>query len=138
METMDAGMLVSVLAEHQVLSALHVAEAVKLKLDVVDELRRRIAGRELENDIRDYIAANPWLISPEWETFQIERRIGLLVEDPNPGLRMILTSRAYSFSESCQARYSKSQCDRRKLFESKATWRSLIGGSATLRGAGEG
>jgi hypothetical protein len=81
METMDAGMLVSVLAEHQVLSALHVAEAVKLKLDVVDGLRRRIAGRELENDIRDYIAANPWLISPEWETFQIERRIGLLVED---------------------------------------------------------
>ena len=42
---------------------------------------KAIAGRELENDIRDYIAANPWLISPEWETFQIERRIGLLVED---------------------------------------------------------
>jgi hypothetical protein len=81
METMDAGVLVSVLVEHQVLTALHVAEAVKLKVDVIDGLRRRIAGRELENDIRDYIAANPWLISPEWETFQIERRIGLLVED---------------------------------------------------------
>jgi hypothetical protein len=133
METMDAGVLVSVLAEHQVLTALHVAEAVKLKLDVVDGLRRRIAGRELENDIRDYIAANPWLISPEWETFQIERRIGLLVEDA-----LAESSRAYSFSESCQVRYSKSKCDRRKLFESKATWRSLIGGSATLRGADEG
>jgi hypothetical protein len=133
METMDADMLVSVLAEHQVPSALHVAEAIKLKLDVVDGLRRRIAGRELENDIRDYITANTWLISPEWETFQIERRIGLLVEDA-----LAESSRAYSFSESCQARYSKSQCDRRQLFESKATWRSLIGGSATLRGAGEG
>lgn len=81
METMDAGVLVSVLAEHQVLTALHVAEAVKLKVEMVDGLRRRIAGRELENDIRDFIAANPWLISPEWETFQIERRIRRLVED---------------------------------------------------------
>lgn len=81
METMDAGVLVSVLAEHQVLTALHIAEAVKLKVDVIDGLRRRIAARELENDIRDFIAENPWLISPEWETFQIERRIGRLVED---------------------------------------------------------
>ena len=80
-ESMDADVLVRLLAEHQVLTALHVAEAVKLKLGVVDGLRRRIAGRSLENDIRDYIAANPWLISPEWETFQVERRIGLLVAD---------------------------------------------------------
>ena len=44
METMDAEVLVSVLTEHQVLTALHVAEAVKLKLEVVDGLRRRIAA----------------------------------------------------------------------------------------------
>ncbi len=62
------------------MTALHVAEA-KLKLEVVDGLRRRIAARELENAVRDYIAANPWLISPRWETFQVERRIGNLVED---------------------------------------------------------
>lgn len=80
-ETMDADVLVSVLSEHQVLTALHVAEAVKLKLDVVDGLRRRIAARDLENAVRDYIAGNPWLISPNWETFQVERRIGFLVED---------------------------------------------------------
>ncbi len=78
---MDADVLVSVLSEHQVLTALHIAEAVKLKLDVVDGLRRRIAARELENAVRDYIAANPWLISPEWETFRIERRSGHLVVD---------------------------------------------------------
>jgi hypothetical protein len=81
LETMDADVLVNVLSEHQVLTALHIAEAVKLKLDVVDGLRRRIAARELENAVRDYIAANPWLISPEWETFRIERRIGHLVAD---------------------------------------------------------
>jgi len=81
LETMDADVLVSVLSEHQVLTALHIAEAVKLKLDVVDGLRRRIAARELENAVRNYIAANPWLISPEWETFRIERRIGHLVAD---------------------------------------------------------
>ncbi|MDE2102113.1 MAG: ATP-binding protein [Patescibacteria group bacterium] len=80
-ETMDANILVSVLSEHQVLTALHVAEAVKLKLEVVDGLRRRIAARELENAVRDYIAANPWLISPQWETFQVERRIANLVQD---------------------------------------------------------
>ncbi len=81
METMDADVLVSVLSEHQVLTALHVAEAVKLKLDVVDGLRRRIASRELENAVRDYIADNPWLISPKWDTFQVERRIKDLVAE---------------------------------------------------------
>jgi hypothetical protein len=80
-ENMDAAVLVSLLSEHQVLTALHVAEAVKLKLEVVDGLRRRIAARELENAIRDYIAKNPWLISPRWETVQVERRISKLVED---------------------------------------------------------
>lgn len=84
-ETMDANVLVTVLSEHQVLTALHVAEAVKLKLEVVDGLRRRIAARDLENAVRDYIAANPWLISPEWETFQVERRIGNLVQDALQG-----------------------------------------------------
>jgi hypothetical protein len=36
METMDAGVLLSVLVEHEVLTALHVAEAVKLTLGVVE------------------------------------------------------------------------------------------------------
>jgi len=81
LETMTAEVLVSVLSEHQVLTALHVAEAVKLKLGVVDGLRRRIEAREIENAVRDYIAANPWLISPQWETFRVERRIGNLVQD---------------------------------------------------------
>lgn len=81
LETMDAGDLVNMLSEYQVLTALHVAEAVRAKLDIVDGLRRRIAERDFENAVRDYIAANPWLVSPRWETFQVERRIGKLVAD---------------------------------------------------------
>jgi hypothetical protein len=81
MDGMDAGVLMSFLAEHQVLTALHVAEAVRLKVDVINGLRSRIEKRELETAIRDYIAKHPWLISPKWETFQVERRIDKLVED---------------------------------------------------------
>jgi hypothetical protein len=81
MDDMNAAVLMSVLAEHQVLSALHVAEVVKLKVDVIHGLRHRIETRDLETAIRDYIARYPWLISPRWETFQVERRIGKLVQD---------------------------------------------------------
>lgn len=75
LETMEPGVLLGVLAEQQVLSTLHIGEAVKLKVEVVDGLRRRIAARQLETAVRDYIAENPWLISPEWETFAVEKRI---------------------------------------------------------------
>ena len=81
MDEMDAGILLGILTEQQVLSALHVAEVVRLRLDVINGLRRRIDRRELESDLRDYIAKHPWLISPNWETFQVERRIGKLVDD---------------------------------------------------------
>ncbi len=81
MDDMDAGVLMALLAEHQVLTALHIAEAVRLKVDVIKGLRRRIEQRELETAIRDYIAKHPWLISPKWETFQVERRIVKLVAD---------------------------------------------------------
>jgi hypothetical protein len=75
MDDMDAGVLMSLLVEHQVLSALHVAEVVKLKVDVINGLRRRISQKELETAVRDYIAKEPWLISPRWETFRVEVRI---------------------------------------------------------------
>jgi len=81
MNEMDAGILLGILTEQQVLSALHAAEIIRLRLDIVNGLRHRIEGRELELDIRDYIAKHPWLISPRWETFKIERRIDKLVED---------------------------------------------------------
>ncbi len=60
--------LMSILLEANVLTALATAEAVKTKLLVVEGLRQRIADHELENDLRDYIAKNPWLLGAEWES----------------------------------------------------------------------
>ena len=78
---MDEGVLLSLLAEAQVLNALHVAEAVRAKVDIIEGLKRRVRERDLENAVRDYIAENPWLLSPEWETFKKEISVKRLVEE---------------------------------------------------------
>lgn len=78
-ESMDEGVLLSLLAEAQVLNALHVAEAVKAKVEIIEGLRKRIVERDLENAVRNYIADNPWLLSPEWETFKKETSVRNLV-----------------------------------------------------------
>ena len=78
-ESMDEGELLSILAEAQILNALHVAETVKAKVEIIEGLRKRIAERDLENAVRDYIAQNPWLLSPEWETFKKETSVNNLV-----------------------------------------------------------
>ena len=78
-QDMDEGVLLSLLAEAQVLNALHIAEAVRAKVDIIQGLRRRIIERELENPVRDYIAENPWLLSPEWETFKIEKSVNTIL-----------------------------------------------------------
>jgi hypothetical protein len=64
--------LLKVLVEAKVLTALHAAESVKAKLLVIEGLHHRVERRELENAVRDYIAENPWLIDPQWETFRKE------------------------------------------------------------------
>ena len=79
-ESMDEGVLLSLLAEAQVLNALHVAEAVRAKVEIIEGLGRRIKERDLENAVRDYIAENPWLLSPEWETFKKEISVKNLVK----------------------------------------------------------
>ena len=80
LEDMDEGVLLSILAEAQVLNALHIAEAVKAKVEIIDGLRTRIRDKDLEHAVRDYIAENPWLLSPEWETFKKETSIKNLVK----------------------------------------------------------
>ena len=80
-EDMDETVLLTLLAEAQVLSALHVAEAVKAKVEIIEGLRKRIEEQELENAVRDYIAENPWLLSPRWETFKVETSVRNLVEE---------------------------------------------------------
>jgi hypothetical protein len=63
------------------LTALNTAEAVKTKILTVGGLKLRIQKRELETAVRDYIAMNPWLISPQWETFRKEKSVNNLILD---------------------------------------------------------
>lgn len=67
------------LIEAEVITSLHAAEIVRIKLDAVEGLRQRIEDRELENPLRDYIAERPWLISPKWETFRRETGLGNII-----------------------------------------------------------
>lgn len=80
-DTMDAEALVKILAESRVMSALHAAERVKSQLNLITGLEERIKKRELENEVRDYIAENPWLVSPRWETFRVEKSVKALVDE---------------------------------------------------------
>ena len=73
--------LLSILAEAQVLTALSAAEAVKTKLLTVGGLKVRIEKGELERAVRDYVADNPWLVSPRFETFRKERTVRKLLMD---------------------------------------------------------
>ena len=73
--SMDEIGLVELLVEANAITALHTAETVKSKLTAIDGLEQRIKDKQLENAVRDYIAKNPWLISPQWETFAVEKRL---------------------------------------------------------------
>jgi len=75
---MDEAELVSILAEANAITALHTAETVNAKLQAISGLEARVDRRELENAVRDYIAKNPWLISPRWETFSKEKRLATI------------------------------------------------------------
>ena len=79
-ERLTADELVKILAEADVLTALSAAEIVKTKLSAIKGLKDRIGKRELENAVRDYISEHPWLISPEWETFAVERSLKTIID----------------------------------------------------------
>ena len=87
-ECIDEQAMLSLLAEAHVLNALHVAEVVNAKVEIIQSLRERIEKSELENSIRDHLAENPWLLSPEWETFKKEKSLGHIVAEAaeNAGL----------------------------------------------------
>ncbi|HEJ7011167.1 TPA: ATP-binding protein [Serratia marcescens] len=78
---MDENKLLSMLIEANTIQALHTAESVKAKLDTIRGLEDRIRNRQLENAVRDYIANNPWLISPKWETFAKERNVEHIAQE---------------------------------------------------------
>jgi hypothetical protein len=80
-ETLDPAQVLELLSEVNVLDALNVAEAVKVKAKTIEGLRSRIASRTLENDLRDYVAANPWLLSSRWETYRVETGVNTLLKE---------------------------------------------------------
>ena len=79
-EDLDESALLEVLVEARVLTALHTVEVVRTKLEAIQGLRRRIKDKELENAVRDFIAENPWLVSPKWETFKRETGLRSIAE----------------------------------------------------------
>ena len=79
-ENLNESALLEVLIEARVLTALQTVEVAQTKVQAIRGLRRRIEGKELENDVRDFIATNPWIISPEWETFKRESGIRAIIQ----------------------------------------------------------
>ena len=73
--------LLQILIEANVLQALNLAEVIRTKIATVEGLESIVESRELEANLRDYIAQHPWLISAEWETFRIETGITTLVRE---------------------------------------------------------
>jgi hypothetical protein len=73
--------LVEILVEQEVLTALNIAEAVKTKVLTVAGLKDRIDRQELENAVRDYVATNPWLIDPEFQTYRVERSLRRFLDE---------------------------------------------------------
>ncbi|MCW5680018.1 MAG: ATP-binding protein [Xanthobacteraceae bacterium] len=84
----DAGVILSVMGEAEVLTALHVAEVVKTKLELVRGLRKRVETKELENAIRDYIAKHPWLIEPRLEFFRKETSLNKLLAEVASSIKL--------------------------------------------------
>ena len=79
-DDLDESALLDVLVEARVLTALQTVEVVRTKLEAIQGLRKRIEKQELENAVRDFIAENPWLVSPEWETFKKESGLRQVIE----------------------------------------------------------
>ena len=71
----------AILLEARILSAISTSEAIKTKLVAIDGLKERVSNREPENAIRDYIAEDAWLISPELEFFKKETQVRHLLDE---------------------------------------------------------
>ena len=80
-EDLDESALLEVLMEARILTALQTVEVVRTKFEAIQGLKKRIDRHELENAVRDFIAKNPWLISPEWETFTRESGLRRTIEE---------------------------------------------------------
>lgn len=81
LDSMDESALLSTLVEARVLTALSFAESAKTRLLTVAGLKERIDSQELENAVRDYIADDAWIISPDLTTFKKEASVNNLLRE---------------------------------------------------------
>ncbi len=80
-ENIDESRFLEMLSEANVITALNIAESVKTKILAIGELKERVARKQLENAVRDYIYTHPWIIHPKWESFKKERSVDNLIKD---------------------------------------------------------
>lgn len=76
----DEHLLLEMLSEADVLTALNIAESVKTKILTIGELKNRVLSGQHENKVRDFIYDHPWLIHPKWERFEKEKSVSNLLK----------------------------------------------------------
>ena len=74
-ENLSGSDLLAMLVEANVAAALSVAEAARTRVAALEQLEARVERRALEREVRDHVAGNPWMISPEWECYKKESRV---------------------------------------------------------------
>lgn len=79
-ELPSAEQFLQLLLEQEVLSALNIAETITTKIQILKKLLDHVEGQTLENPLRDFIAENPWLISPELETYAKETALKTVIK----------------------------------------------------------
>ena len=68
------------LVEAEVISALNVAEVINTKIMAIRQLGRLIEKRAFEDDVRNHLAENPWILSPQWDTFSREESVNSIIK----------------------------------------------------------
>ena len=80
-DDLDSDEFLKMLVEAGVVSALNVAEAIKVKSTTISRLENMVKNGDLERDVRDYLAKYPWILSPRWETFKKETSVNNIIKD---------------------------------------------------------
>ena len=80
-DELDSKELLEMLVEAGVVTALNVAESIKTKIAAIRRLEQMVKKRDLEGDVRDYLAEKPWILSPRWETFKKETRVNSIIRE---------------------------------------------------------
>lgn len=77
----SAERFLQLLLEQEVLSALNIAEAVMTKIQLLQKLLDHVQSKTLENELRDFIAENPWMISPNLDTYRKETALKTVITE---------------------------------------------------------